>query len=117
MRDRYIIPRETLFSPAIYFTLRDSAWCYQHNERWRRGIHFLQVGSTTPIVFTSIYCSRENPKERCPCVISLLEAQYAAGVSSHRAAEVVAQSVAREISKILKIHLKTTSEDINLLSR
>jgi hypothetical protein len=50
-------------------------------------------------------------------VISLLEAQYAAGVSSHRAAEAVAQSVAGEISKILKIHLKTTSEYINLLSR
>jgi hypothetical protein len=32
-------------------------------------------------------------------VISLLEAQYAAGVSSHRAAEAVAQSVAGEISK------------------
>ena len=43
--------------------------------------------------------------------ISLLEAQYAAGVSSHRTADVVAQSVAREISKVLKIHLKTTSED------
>jgi hypothetical protein len=62
-----------------------------------RGIHFLQVGSTTPIVFTSIYCSRENPKERCPRVISLLKAQYAAGESVHRATEVLAQSVAREI--------------------
>jgi hypothetical protein len=35
-------------------------------------------------------------------VISLLEAQYAAGVSLRRAAELVAQSVAREKSKILK---------------
>jgi hypothetical protein len=32
-------------------------------------------------------------------VISLLEAEYAAGESAHRAAEVVAQSVAREIFK------------------
>jgi len=63
------------------------------------GIHFLQVGSTTPIVFTSIYCSRENPKERCPRVISLLEAQYAAGVSAYRAAEVVVQPVPREMFK------------------
>jgi hypothetical protein len=65
-----------------------------------RGIHFLQVGSTTPIVFTSIYCSRENPKERFPRVISLLKAQYAAGVSPHRAAEALAQCMAREIFKI-----------------
>jgi hypothetical protein len=50
-------------------------------------------------------------------VISLLEAQCAAGVSVHRAAEVVVQSVAREIFKILKINLKTTSEDINLHTR
>jgi hypothetical protein len=64
------------------------------------GIHFLKVGSTTPIVFTSIYCSRENVEKRCPRVISLLQAQHAAGVSAQR--KLLLNLKARDVTYIYK---------------